>query len=89
MQEFFTYQFVTWVWPILTVAGLGTAAYFTRRFVRAHERGVDHQIELTDLRRRMEILEEALDASQRDVIRLETAQEFTNRLLTERVQSSI
>ena len=89
MEEFFTYQFIIWVWPILGAAGLGMAAYFTRRFVRAQEKGVEHQLELTDLRRRIELIEEALEASQRDVLRLETAQEFTNRLLTERVQSSL
>ena len=89
MEEFFTYQFIIWVWPILGAVGLGMAAYFTRRFVRAQEKGVEHQLELTDLRRRIELIEEALEASQRDVLRLETAQEFTNRLLTERVQSSL
>ena len=89
MEEVFTYQFVVWVWPMLGTMGPATAAYFTWRFARAHEKRVEHQLELTDLRRRMELIEEALDASQGDVLRLEAAQEFTNRLLTERVQSSL
>ncbi len=85
MEDFLRYQLIVWVWPMLGALGLGTAAYFAQRFARAQEKTGQHQRDVTELRQRMESIEEALDASQRDVARLETAQAFTNRLLTERV----
>ena len=89
MEEFFTYQFIVWVWPILGTVGLATATYFARRFVRTREKAIENQLELADLRRRMMSIEEMLDVSQRDIMRLEAEQNFTNRLLAERVQSPL
>lgn len=76
------------MWPTIVLAGMGTVAYFIRRYLRAMERRGEDRVALTHLSQRVEQLEDALDASQRDIVRLEAAQQFTSRLLTERVQSS-
>lgn len=88
VEEFFTYQFIVWVWPIIGAVGLGTFAYFARRYVRAHEKMHGPQSEIVELRQRIESLEEAIEASQADVARLATAQDFTARLLTDRLPTA-
>jgi hypothetical protein len=60
---------------------LGGGFYFVRRYVRAVESRVVKDAELLEMRQRILALEESLDATQRDVERLEAAQEFTPRLL--------
>jgi chromosome segregation ATPase len=67
---------------------LGGGFYFARRHVRALERRARDESELAELRQRVAHLEEALDGTQRDVERLEAAQEFMNRLLAGRRSGS-
>ena len=72
------------LWNLVIVAALGFGARLAYRAVRALEgRRVDSD-GVMQLRARMEQLEDALDASQREVARLEAGQEFMNRLLAER-----
>ena len=63
---------------------LGGGFYFARRYVRAVEARTDKDAALNELRARVQTLEDALDGTQRDVQRLEAAQEFTTRLLADR-----
>jgi hypothetical protein len=73
------------VWPALGAVALGTGAYLARRYVRAIERRGANDAEITELRQRLAVLEENADATRRDVDRLEAGQEFTTKLLAERV----
>jgi hypothetical protein len=61
---------------------LGGGFYFVRRYVRAVESRGAKDAELLEMRQRISTLEDSLDATQRDVERLEAAQEFTTRLLS-------
>ena len=63
---------------------LGGGFYFIRRLVRAAERRVDNQSELTELRARVAALEDGHETTRSDVERLEEGHEFTSRLLAER-----
>jgi hypothetical protein len=65
-------------------AALGGGFYFARRYVRAIEQRSGSEAELAELRERVNGLEDALDATRREVERLEGAQEFTTRLLAPR-----
>jgi hypothetical protein len=65
-------------------SALGGGFYFARRYVRAAEARGDREAALSELRARVQTLEDALDGTQRDVQRLEAAQEFTTRLLADR-----
>jgi hypothetical protein len=65
---------------------LAGAFYFARRHVRALEARAGNDADVLELRARVKVLEEALDDTRRDVDRLETAQEFTTRLLGARVE---
>jgi len=86
MEQFINFV-VIFMWPVISVAGIGVAAYFGRRFAIAIERqGVNRQA-LTDLEARIIRLESDLEDSQRDVSRVEARQEFTTKLLGERIQS--
>jgi hypothetical protein len=62
-------------------AVLGGGAYAVRRFLRAYERRVGSETELTALRDRVTALEESLDAVQGSLERLSAGQEFTTKLL--------
>lgn len=62
-------------------AVLGGGAYAVRRFLRAYERRVGAEAELTGLRERVSALEESLDAVQGSLERLTAGQEFTTKLL--------
>jgi hypothetical protein len=62
-------------------AVLGGGAYAVRRFLRAYERRVGSETELTALRNRVTTLEESLDTVQGSVERLNAGQEFTTKLL--------
>jgi cell division protein FtsB len=83
MQEFaeifFTYLRLTL--PLLT---LGTGAYFVRRFIRAIEHRTEVNAEVAALRDRVTQLEETSDTTEREIMRLQAAQEFATRLLAER-----
>jgi Tfp pilus assembly protein PilO len=63
---------------------LGGGFYFARRHVRALEHRSNDEGELTALRQRVARLEEALEGTQRDLERLETSHELTNRQLPSR-----
>lgn len=63
---------------------LGGGLYFARRLVRAVESRRNDESELLELRRRIASLEETNERTQRDVERLETSQDFTNKLLANR-----
>ena len=88
MEEFLTYQLIVWIWPILGTMGLGLLAYFARRFVRAHEATFLPPSDVKELLQRIESLEEALEASQADIARVSAAQDFTTRLLADRVPTA-
>ena len=60
---------------------LGGGIYAVRRFLRAYERRVSSDAELTALRDRVTALEESLDAVQGSLERLNAGQEFTTKLL--------
>jgi hypothetical protein len=79
--------------PIIVIAAiafwgsaLGGTFYFARRYIRAVERRTGGEAELAELRERVAGLEDALDVTRREVERLETAQEFTTRLLASRAE---
>ena len=60
---------------------LGGGIYGVRRFLRAYERRVSSETDLTALRDRVTALEESLDAVQGSLERLNAGQEFTTKLL--------
>ena len=60
---------------------LGGGAYAVRRFLRAYERRVGREAELTALRDRVTALEESLDNVQGSLDRLNAGQEFSTKLL--------
>jgi cell division protein FtsB len=79
------------MFPLVLVAAvafwgavLGGGFYLARRYVRAVERRAGNESELVELRQRVAHLEDGLDDTRRDVERLESAQEFMNRLLAGR-----
>jgi len=77
MPVFFILPMLFWV------AVLGGGFFLAYRFVRAFEaRGGGK--ELDDLRKRMARLEDTLDGMNKRVDRLDEAQEFTTRLLSDK-----
>lgn len=60
---------------------LGGGIYAVRRFLRAYERRVGSEADLTALRDRVTALEESLDAVHGSLERLNAGQEFTTKLL--------
>ena len=60
---------------------LGGGAYAVRRFLRAYERRVGSETEVTALRDRVTALEDSLDTVQGSLERLSAGQEFTTKLL--------
>jgi cell division protein FtsB len=85
MEEVFN-TFVGYLRPILPLLTLGTATYFVRRFIRAFERRTEVNADVAALRERLVQLEETSEATERDVMRLQAAQEFATRLLAERAR---
>ncbi len=71
--------------PLLPFLILGTTAYFARRYVRALEQRSHAQTELSELRARTAQLEEGLETTERDVMRIQAAQEFAAQLLSSRI----
>ena len=72
--------------PLLALTG---GFYFAHRFVRALERRADGKAELTELRARVAQLEEAQELTERELLRVQTAQEFSTQLLGARMASAI
>lgn len=66
----------------------GGLVYLGLRAVRALERRSGANVELTALRARVELLEDAVAAQAEATRRVEDGQRFTERLLTERSGSS-
>ena len=60
---------------------LGGGFYFIRRYLKVLEARNTDAAQLTEMRARIDALEEAAEATQRDIERLGTGQEFTTRLL--------
>ena len=71
-------------WPIMAVAALVVAARAATRYARAIEQRAGDRNALVELQERVGQLEEALDDARAQIARLEAAQEFTTRLLTDR-----
>ena len=71
--------------PLLAIGG---GFYFARRFVGALERRADNKAELAELRARIAQLEEAQELTEREVLRVQTAQEFSTQLLATRIAGS-
>jgi hypothetical protein len=63
---------------------LGGGFYLAYRLVRAFEARGSGGAELDDLRKRMAQLEDTLDGMNKRVDRIDEAQEFTTRLLTDK-----
>ena len=80
LSVFFAY--LGMLFPMITLA---TAAYFLRRLVGAMERRAEANAQLADLRARLADIENSNEELVRDVLRLQAAQEFSTRLLGERL----
>ena len=79
------YLFMEYLRPLFPFLVLGTTAYFARRGVRAFERRAEAQKELADLRARVAQLEEGLETTERDVLRLQAGQDFAAQLINNRI----
>ena len=66
-------------------SALGGGFYLARRYVRAVERRSSDGEQLAELRDRVIALEEAAELTRSDVARLDSRQEFTSNLLSQRV----
>lgn len=69
---------------IFWLAILGGGFYLAARFIRAFEQRGANRGELEELRERLRRLEETSESIGTEVQRLDEAQQFTTRLLTER-----
>jgi hypothetical protein len=78
-------QLMEYLRPLLPFLILGTTAYFARRVVRAVERSTETQRQLVDLRAQVAQLAEGLENTERDVMRLQAANDFAVQLLHGRV----
>jgi hypothetical protein len=76
--------FITYLGLLFPLLALGTTAYFVRRFLRAYERRTEVNAELGTLRDRVAQLEDATDTAEREIMRLQAAQDFATRLLADR-----
>ena len=73
---------------LLPIFAFGAGVYFVRRFVIALERRASSNGELNELRARVAELEEAREVTDREVLRLQAANEFAVQLLAGRVQDA-
>jgi len=71
--------------PLLPFLTLGTTAYFARRYGRALELRSHAQTELNELRARIAQLEDGLETAERDLMRVQAAQDFAAQLLSSRI----
>ena len=77
------------LWPVIGIAAIGVGAYYAHRFTQTVERQGENRRALAAIEDRMKELESALDESHRAIERIETREEFTTRLLSERVRSGL
>ncbi|MEO9224873.1 MAG: hypothetical protein ABI328_00680 [Gemmatimonadaceae bacterium] len=77
------------LWPAISVAGIGVGAYYAHRFTQTVERQGENRRAMEAMEDRIKRVEAALDESQRTIERIEAREEFTTRLLSERVRSSL
>lgn len=73
------------IWPLFLLVGLGFAGYLALRAVRALERRGRAAPELEALRERIELLEQQLESQGEELRRVTEGQQFTERLLSDRV----
>jgi len=76
-------------WPVMAVATLVLATRAATRYARAVEGRAEDRNTRADLQERVTQLEEALDDARAHIARLEAAQEFTTRLLTDRAEARV
>lgn len=77
--------FGLYFWPAFALGSAVTVAWLARRYITAMEQRAESKVEHAQLLARVVELETALDDAQTAVTRLEAAQDFTTRLLPERV----
>lgn len=87
MSEILPFALVL-IWPLFLLAGLGGAAYLGLRAVRALERRGRAAPEVEALRERLELLEQQLESQGEELRRVTEGQQFTERLLRDRVGTS-
>lgn len=80
MHRMFALLMINYVQPLFPLIVLVTTVYFLRRCLKVLDRRADAKAELTELRARVAQLEEAQNAVERDVTRLQAGQEFVSRL---------
>ena len=71
----------------LFIGIVGGVFYFVHRYLRVIERRSGDAAKITDFQARIVALEEASETMRTDIVRLETGQEFTTRLLGTRTSS--
>jgi hypothetical protein len=72
-------------WPVLALGTAVAGGRLARRYIKAVEGRAEAKVEQAQLTARVAELEGALEEAHDAVTRLEAAQEFTTRLLSERV----
>ena len=82
------YEVFTYLAPIKPYLFLLTGAWFAHRLVGVFERHNNARAELAELRARIAQLEEEADSTQRDVLRLQAAQDFATQLLSARINDT-
>ena len=75
------------VFLTLFIGIVGGVFYFVHRYLRVIERRSGNAAILGDLQARIAALEEASETTRSDIVRLETGQEFTTRLLGTRANA--
>jgi cell division protein FtsB len=73
------------IWPLFLLGVLGGGGYLALRAIRAFERRGQAAPELAALRDRVEVLEQQLESQSEELRRLSDGQQFTERLLADRV----
>ncbi|MEO7043442.1 MAG: hypothetical protein ABI035_14360 [Gemmatimonadaceae bacterium] len=80
---------LTFIWPAIAVAAIGVGAYYAHRFTQTVERQGENRRALAAVEDRIKELESALDESRQSIERIEAREEFTTRLLGERVRAQL
>lgn len=73
---------------VLPIMVFVVGVYFTRRFVRSFERRVELNTEIKEMRARVAELEDSHEVLERDVLRLQAANEFAVQLLGARLNDA-
>jgi hypothetical protein len=76
------------IWPLFLIAVLGGGGYLALRAIRAFERRGTSAPEFVALSERVELLEQQLDAQTAELRRLAEGQQFTERLMADRVNTA-